>query len=75
MKSVDSAAHPSYRLKLKYPICFSVSYVQLVTQQFESRIVFEKHLCNQGSHYENFPSCKGSHNVQPPNQPFSLLAG
>ena len=35
MKSVDSAAHPSYRLKPKYPFCFSVSYVQLITQQFE----------------------------------------
>jgi len=40
----DGAAHPSYRLKLKYPLPFSVSYVQLVTQQYESK-PFEKHLC------------------------------
>ena len=28
----DDAVLPSYRLKLKYPLPFSVSYVQLVTQ-------------------------------------------
>jgi len=39
MKSADSAVRSSYRLKLKYPFRFSVSYVQLVTQQFESRTV------------------------------------
>ena len=39
MKRADSAARPSYRLKLKYPFCFSVSYVQLITWHFESRTV------------------------------------
>ena len=33
MKSTDGAVHPSYRLKLKYPSPFSISYVQLITQQ------------------------------------------
>jgi len=39
--------------------------------------LFEKHLCNQGSHYEKygrFPLRKGSIHVQPPNQYFSLSA-
>jgi len=35
----DGAMHPSYRLKLKYPLPFSVSYVRLVTKQYESRTV------------------------------------
>jgi len=39
MKKYDGAAHPSYHLKLKYPYPFSVSYVRLVTQQYESRSV------------------------------------
>ena len=30
MKSMDGATRPSYRLKLKYSMPFSVSYVQLV---------------------------------------------
>jgi len=33
----DGAAHPSYRLK--YPLLFSVSYGQLVTQQYKSKTV------------------------------------
>jgi len=39
--------------------------------------LFEKCLCNQGSHHENygrFLLCKGSHHVQPPNQYFLLSA-
>jgi len=39
--------------------------------------LFEKHLCNQGSHYEKyrqFPLHKGSQHVQTPNQCFSLSA-
>ena len=39
MKSTDSAMHPSYRLKLKYPFPFSVSYVQLIIKQYKSRTV------------------------------------
>jgi len=35
----DGATHPGYRPKLKYPLPFSVSYFQLVTQQYESKIV------------------------------------
>jgi len=38
-KKYDGAVHPSYRLKLKYPLPFSVSYVRLITQQYESRTV------------------------------------
>ena len=37
----DGAACPMYRLKLKYPLPFSVSYAQLVTQQYESRNVWK----------------------------------
>jgi len=36
--------------------------------------LFEKHLCNLGSHFVRFPVCKGSHHVQPPSQHFSLSA-
>jgi len=36
---------------IKYPLPFSVSYVQLVTQQYE---LFEKHLCNKSSHHEKY---------------------
>jgi len=32
-------------------LSFSFSYVQLVTQQYES---VEKHLCNHDSHYEKY---------------------
>jgi len=41
MKKYDGATYPGYRLKLKYPLHFSVSYVQLVTQQYESRTVWK----------------------------------
>ena len=36
-KTHNGAMRPSYCLKLKYPLPFSVSYVQLITQQYESR--------------------------------------
>ena len=49
-KKYNGAACPSYRLKLKYPLPFSVSYVRLVTNQE----LFEKHLCNKSSHYEKY---------------------
>jgi len=32
---------PSYHLQLKYPLPFSVSYVQLVTQQYKSITVWK----------------------------------
>ena len=41
-KRKNSAMHPNYikyRLKVKYPLCFVVGYVQPVTQQYESRTV------------------------------------
>jgi len=37
----NGAARPSYRLKLKYPFPFSVSFVRLVTQQYESRTIWK----------------------------------
>ena len=37
----NGAARPSYCLKLKNPFPFSVSYVWLVTQQYESRSVWK----------------------------------
>jgi len=40
MKSADSTVCFSYRLNLKYPFPFSVSYVQLVTQ-YESKTVWK----------------------------------
>jgi len=55
------------RLKLKDPLPFSVSYVWLVVQKYESRTA--KHLCNQSSHDEkyNVSLHEGSHHMQPPN--------
>ena len=52
------------RLKSKVSLRFVVSYVQPITQQYESTTV-GKHLCNQSSHYEKYrrfpyegkPSC------------------
>jgi len=48
----DGATCPSCRLKLKYPLPFSVSYVRLVTQHYKLRTVWKA--LNQGSHYENY---------------------
>jgi len=39
MKNTDGAVHTSYCLKVKYPLRFFVSYVQLITKQHESRTV------------------------------------
>jgi len=39
MRKYNGTTCPSYRLKLKYPLPFSASYFQLVTQQYESRTV------------------------------------
>jgi len=41
MKNMDGAVLPSYHLKLKYPLPFFVSYVQLVTQKYKSRTVWK----------------------------------
>jgi len=35
----NGAAHSGYHLKLKYPLPFHVSYIWLITQQYESRSV------------------------------------
>ena len=48
----DGTVHPSYCLKLKYPLPFSVSYVWLVIHSNTNQEVFEKHLCNKSSHCE-----------------------
>jgi len=37
MKNMDGSTCSSYRLKVKYPLHFSINYVRLVTQQYESR--------------------------------------
>ena len=42
-RKYNGTAHPSYRLKLKYPLLFFVSYFQLVSQQYESRTVWKVH--------------------------------
>ena len=44
MLKYDGAMRPCYCLELKYPLSFSVSYFQLVTQQHESRIVWKEPL-------------------------------
>jgi len=49
----DGAAYPSCRLKLKYPLPFSVSYARLITQQYKST--------------DDFSLRKGIHHVQPLN--------
>jgi len=69
----DGTTRPSYCLKLKYLLPFSVSLLHSSTNQE----VLEKHLCSKSSHYENtenFLLRKGNHHVQPPNQRFSLSA-
>ena len=55
-KERNGAVHPSYinyRLKVKYPLCFIVSYVQPVKQQYESRTVRKAPLLSN-SHYEKY---------------------
>ena len=64
----DGAACPSYCLKVKYP-SLSAMFNSLHSSTHQE--LFEKLLRDQGSHYEKyrqFPLCKGSHHVQPPNQ-------
>jgi len=61
--------HPCYRLKLKYPLPFSISYVQLVTA-----VLIKK--CSKSTsvikvvtmkNTDDFLLHKGSHHVQPSN--------
>jgi len=77
----DDAVRPSYRLKLKYPLPFSVSYSMFdLLHSSTNQEVFEKHLCYKSSIHnilsmkvattkntDDFSLCKGSHHVQPPN--------
>ena len=69
-------SRPSYHLKLKYPLPFSVSYVQLVTQQYRLKstsliICIVATTKNRDDfHYAS----KRSHHMQPPNQCFPLSA-
>jgi len=74
----DGTACPSYHLKLKNPFPFSVSLSMFnLLHSSMNQKLFEKHCCDQGSHYENhgrFLLHKGSHHVQPPNQCFSQSA-
>jgi len=66
----DGAAHPSYRLKLKYPLPFSVSYVWLITLQYESRRCLKSTSVIKVAIMKNvddFSLRKGSHHMQPPN--------
>ena len=57
---------------MKYPLHFTSSYFQPVTQQYESEL-FEKHLCNLWKMWTISVS-KGSHHVLAPNQHLSLSA-
>jgi len=41
MRKYDGTVHPSYRLKLKYPLPFPVSYFQLITSSTNQEL-FEK---------------------------------
>jgi len=62
----DGAVCPGYRLKLKYPLSFSVSYVQLLHSSTNQEL-FEKHSCNQVATMKNtddFSLRKGSHHIQ-----------
>jgi len=57
--------------------CPSLSSMFNLLHNSMNQKLFEKHLCNQGSHYEKyrqFSLRKGSHHMQPPNQCFSLSA-
>jgi len=45
---------PSFCLKLKYPLPFSGSYVQLIIHSSTNQKLFEKHHCNKSSHYEKY---------------------
>ena len=62
-KKYDGAACPSDYLKLKYPLPFSVSYMYSMFNLLHSSAnqeLFEKHLCDQGSHYEKHSMPKGT---------------
>jgi len=61
----NSAACPSYHLKLKYPLPFSVSYVRLVTQQYESRSLKSISVIKVApvKSMNDFSLCKGSHHM------------
>jgi len=49
----DGGVRPTYRLKLKYPYPFSVSYVCSLHSSTNQEL-FEKHVCNHRSHNEKY---------------------
>ena len=68
---MDGAAHPSYCLKVKYPLCFSLNYVQLVMQQYKSRPVGKAfYSVIKVATMKNMLLLKESHDVQPPISTF-----
>ena len=77
MKNMGGAMHPMhYRLKVKHSLHSFVNMLNLLHSNMNQYLV-KNHLCNQGSHYEKykqFPLCKGSHYMQPPNRHFSPSA-
>ena len=56
MKNTDGTTHPiyiNYCLKVKYPLRLFVSYADLLHSSINQEL-FDKHLCNQSSHYEKY---------------------
>jgi len=51
--NTDSVARPSYHLKLKYPLPSLSSMFNLLHSSTNQEL-FQKHLCNQSSHYEKY---------------------
>jgi len=49
----NGTAHPSYHLKLKHPLPFSITIFDLLHSS-TSQELFEKHLCNKSSHCEKY---------------------
>ena len=41
-----------------YPLRIFVTYVQAITQRKTNQELYEKHLCNQSSHYEKYEWCR-----------------
>ena len=54
MRKYDGAMCPSYRMKLKYPLPFSASYFQLITQQYESNCLKTTSIIKVAIYYEKY---------------------
>jgi len=48
---ITMVPRPSFHLKLKYPLPFSISLFNSLHSSANQEL-FEKYLCNQGSHYK-----------------------